>query len=296
MWRDAEFALCLTHDVDRPQKRLAHAVYYAVRDCRPKSLLNQLSDGDPYFQFETLMKLEENLGVRSAFYFLHQPPIYAKGPNAWLRRRNWLEHLGRYDVTADRIADAIRALDDGGWEVGLHGSLYAYRNQDRLAHEKSVLENIMEKPVRGGRQHYLRTDVPETWRDHSAVGLQYDASLGSSTTYGFQHGYGVRRPFDDAFVVFPLTLMEVALPNPGDRFDAAWSVCEDLLREAADNGAVMTVLWHLRYFSEAEFPGYRRLYRRLVERAVELGGWVGPPGRLYDRIEQDPHSFANTPN
>jgi hypothetical protein len=46
----------------------------------------------------------------------------------------------------------------------------------------------------------------------------------------------------------------------------------------------MTVLWHIRYFSEAEFPGYRRLYERLIERALEMGAWVGPLGDLYRHL------------
>jgi len=49
----------------------------------------------------------------------------------------------------------------------------------------------------------------------------------------------------------------------------------------------MTVIWHPRYFNDEEFPGYRRLYRRLVERAQELGAWIGPPKQLYETIISD---------
>jgi peptidoglycan/xylan/chitin deacetylase (PgdA/CDA1 family) len=178
-------------------------------------------------------------------------------------------------------------LDEGGWEVGLHGSLRSYDDPERLAHEKAVLEEVLAHRVQGGRQHYLRLSVPETWEHQAAAGLDYDASLGSSDEYGFRHGYDLVRPFDDEFVVFPLTLMEQTLPDPDDRFDAAWAACERLLSEAAANDAVMTVLWHPRYFNPEEFPGYQRLYRRLVTEALERGAWVGPPGELYDRIDHD---------
>jgi hypothetical protein len=77
--------------------------------------------------------------------------------------------------------------------------------------------------------------------------------------------------------------METALVEGGD-FTAAWDACEGLLGEAAANDAVMTVLWHPRLVGE-DFPGYRELYRRLIERALEMDAWVGPPRDLYERLD-----------
>lgn len=283
MTTDAEFFLCLTHDIDRPHKRLTHTAYYGARERPGYHLATALSERDPYFQFERIMAMEDKLGVRSAFYVLNQPPVYTHKPAEWLRLRNWFEHLGRYDPWSEEVVDALHDLDDGGWEVGLHASLQSFGDRNRLSEEKDALERVLGHTVNGVRQHHLQLEVPDTWRDHAAVGLQYDASLGSATTYGFQNGFDIRRPFGDEFTVFPLTLMDQTLPDPADNFDDAWSVCKELLDEAAANGAVMTILWHLRYFSEDEFPGYRRLYRRLVERAQKLGAWVGTPAAFSDR-------------
>jgi hypothetical protein len=79
--------------------------------------------------------------------------------------------------------------------------------------------------------------------------------------------------------------MELALPNVETDIEGAWAECERLLEEAADNGAVMTILWHPRFFSELDFPNYAELYRRIIERAQELGGWVGPPAEYYAHLE-----------
>lgn len=276
------FALCLTHDVDRPYKTY-QALYYGLTERSRYHLGTLLSDDDPYWQFEEIMALESELGVRSAFYFLTEPSLFARSPETWLTPANWVEHAGRYDLTDEPIATVIRQLDAGGWEVGLHGSRDAARDRELLAAEKARLESVLGHPVTGGRHHHLSLDAPDTWRHHAAVGLAYDSSLGSSTEYGFNHGYAPLFPLDDEFTVYPLTLMESALPDPATDYDAAWAVCERLLEEAAENGAVMTVLWHPRYFNEREFPGYRRLYRQLVERAQELGAWVGAPAALHAR-------------
>ncbi|MFC5279517.1 polysaccharide deacetylase family protein [Halorubrum rubrum] len=279
-----EFALCLTHDVDRPYK--TYQALYAALSGNPLYHLSSLRPGvEPYWQFEEIMELESELGVRSAFYFLNEPSLFAsQGPREWIRPANLLEHAGRYDPTDDAIASVIRGLDEGGWEVGLHGSFHSATDRDRLAEEKETLESILGHEVNGGRQHHLKLS-DGTWEHHRDIGLRYDASLGSSSSVGFTHGYDLVRPFDDEFVVFPLTAMEVALPDPGDDFESARSVCADLVDEAAENGAVMTALWHPRYFNEREFPGYRRLYRWMVEYALDSRGWVGSPGELLDPAE-----------
>jgi peptidoglycan/xylan/chitin deacetylase (PgdA/CDA1 family) len=321
---DGSFALCLTHDVDRPYKTY-QSLFYAATDRRLSHLESLLPGINPYWQFEEIMAIEERLGVRSAFYFLDAEYLLSRPVREQVRPFYWLERLGSYDVTAPAIARVIRQLDDGGWEVGLHGSYGTHQNTERLADEKRKLEAILGHKVQGGRQHYLRLSDPPTgtWTDYRSLGLSYDASLGSSTEYGFRHGYELVAPFDDRFRVFPLTLMEVALENTpgvggdggvdggshgddtsrsgpgrapqrprrgskrGIDVEAAWAECERLLAEAAANGAVMTVLWHPRYFNTEEFPGYRELYRQLIERALSRNAWVGPPGDLYATIPSE---------
>jgi peptidoglycan/xylan/chitin deacetylase (PgdA/CDA1 family) len=280
----SEFALCLTHDVDRPYKTY-QSIYYALKERDPAHLAALRPGVNPYWQFESLMALEDELGVRSAFYFLNERGLAERSLRDWLRPRYWLEHLGRYDIETPRLAGIIEALDADGWEVGLHGSYDSYDDRERLQDEKSKIERVVGHDVRGGRQHFLNR-APETWDHHRAIGLNYDSSLGSSTEYGFRHGYDPIHPFNDEFVVFPLTVMEVALVNGTESIEAAWAECERLLAEAAANDAVMTVLWHPRYVG-SDFPGYRWLYRRLIERALEMGAWVGPPGAYYDRLTDD---------
>lgn len=276
------FALCLTHDVDRPYKTAYHALFYTVTERQPRHLRAVAPSCNPYWQFETVMELEADLGVRSAFYFLNEPPLRKHTLTELTDSTTVIQKFGRYTVENPDIADVMKRLNDGGWEVGLHGSYRAGDDKARLDREKTRIERVLGQPIRGGRQHYLNHTVPETWHHYRDIGLRYDATLGSTTDYGFHYGYDVLRPFDDEFAVFPLTLMEHLLPDPGTRFSAARDACDTLLEQAAAHDAVMSALFHPRYFSETEFPGYRRLYRYLVERALERGAWVGSPGEFYD--------------
>lgn len=281
---DYEFALCLTHDVDKPFKTNYHALFYTLCERDPRHLRALSDQCNPYWQFEDIMAIEENFGVRSAFYFLNQPSLRSSSLRELADRSAWTQEFGRYDVRDPELVDLIQQLDDGGWEVGLHGSYHTARDRDRLREEKSRIEDALDGQIRGGRQHYLRFEAPETWQHYRAIGLEYDASFGSAETPGFQFGHDVFRPFSDDFVVFPLTLMEQHLPDPDVHFDESWANCESLLETASADSGVMTCLFHPRYFCEREFPGYRRLYRRLITEAKNRGAWVGSPGEFYDEF------------
>ncbi|WP_254764996.1 polysaccharide deacetylase family protein [Natrinema marinum] len=280
-----DFAVCLTHDVDRPYKTF-QAPYDAIVERDLAHLTSLVSDDRPYWQFDELLSLEEKYDVRSSFYFLNEKKLLRdKRPQEWIKPRNWILFGGRYEITSDEITDVIRTLDRGGWEVGLHGSYESFDDRGRLRFEKEQLEELLDGDVIGGRQHYLNLQGTRTWDHHRRIGLRYDASLGSSTEYGFNGRYDIRRPFDDEFVVFPLTIMETPLMESTPSVDAAWRECKRLLVEAQEHGAVMTVLWHPRYINEEEYPGYRTIYERLIREAKAMDAWVGPCGEYYRRLE-----------
>lgn len=301
---DYEFAVCLTHDVDRVYKTY-QSLYYAVSERRLYHLKTLLPGSEPYWQFDEIMALEDRLGVRSSFYFLNEKRLLTdKSPTRWLRPTDWIRYTGHYDIGDPAVVDAIRALDEGGWEVGLHGSYDSYADPKRLAWEKRQLEAVLGHEVIGGRQHFLNLDGSETWRHHRDVGLRYDTSFGSSSTVGFDTpapvagtgakqsptsvpervGAGVFRPFDDDFLVFPLTVMEAPLVEEAGSVEAAWRRLRQLLTDARRRQAVVTALWHPRLFNETEFPGYRRLYERLITEAKSLGAWVGPVEEAYHEL------------
>lgn len=277
------FSVILTHDVDRPYKTY-QGVHRAMSDGDPHQLRSLITGERPYWRFEDVMEMESERGLRSSFYMLQERKLFRDIPRRrWIDPRAWIRYTGHYSVSDPRIASIIRRLDDGGWEVGLHGSFDSWNDPDLLADEKRTLEAVLGRPVHGGRQHFLRLDRPETWTFHRDIGLNYDASLGSSSEYGFQHGYDPRRPFNDDFLVFPLTVMEVALMKGAGGVEPAKQEIDRLLAEAERYGATMTVLWHVRLFNDAEFPGYRELYGYLLDQALDADAWIGPAVRAYER-------------
>lgn len=276
------FSVILTHDVDRPYKTY-QGIHRTITDRNPDRLRSLVTGERPFWMFEEVMAMEAERGVRSSFYFLQERRLFRDLPRRrWIDPRAWVRYTGHYSLADPEIESVIRRLADGGWEIGLHGSFDSWNDRARLAAEKRALESVHGRPVRGGRQHFLRLDRPRTWRHHRDIGLEYDASLGSSSEFGFQHGYDPRRPFGDAFLVFPLTVMEVALMEAAGDLEAAKREIDRLLAEAERYGATMSVLWHVRLFHDVEFPGYRELYGHLLDRALDAGAWVGTAERAHE--------------
>jgi peptidoglycan/xylan/chitin deacetylase (PgdA/CDA1 family) len=272
------FTIALTHDVDRVRKTFQ----YLTRDVRRLRLggLRRLLDAqDPYWTFPHLMRLEESLGVRSTFFFLDET-MRAR----LLSPSSWTLALGRYRVNEPHIADVMRALDRGGWEVALHGSYESYRDATMIERERLAIEREIGRGVLGIRQHYLNLDVPDTWRHQRAAGLRYDTTFGKRNDVGFRDGRV--RPFrDDAsgMCVIPLALMDGYLfERAGGNTAKAWDLARNVLDVIEREHAVCSVLWHPHVFYDPDFPGWGEIYERLVLEGRARGGRFVTCAQIYN--------------
>jgi hypothetical protein len=182
--RSATFRLRLTHDVDLPWAALAHRALggdlVRRRDAslaarRVRSFIDARGgrvDRDPFNTFDFLMDTSERHGLRSTFYF---------------RTR------GMYRLSDPPVADLLRRIHEQGHEVGLHAGYESYRSPERTSAEFEELRAAcrgvgFDQPQWGVRQHYLRLDNPQTWRNHESAGLDHDSTLGFADQVGFRAG------------------------------------------------------------------------------------------------------------
>jgi len=273
------FTICLTHDVDRIRKTFQYLTH-DIRKANFGKFRTFLKGTRPYWQFHRIMEIEESYGVRSTFFFLQESISFEP-----LNPSNWKLSLGRYSLREPEVKNIIRELDAGNWEIGLHGSYNSYKNIDLLRNEKSLLEDVLGKPVNGIRQHYLNLNIPDTWRLQSEVGFKYDASFGKKQDIGYRDN--LYNPFIDdtsGTYVIPLALMECYLFTKAENDPAkAWLLTKQLMDEAKRNNAVFTVLWHQRMFNETEFPWYAEIYRWIIEEGKEQGAEFVTCGELWKK-------------
>lgn len=185
---------------------------------------------------------------------------------------------GGYDIEAPLVRQCIDQLRLRGCSIGLHASYKSLNDPERLAQEKSTLDAILGESTRGGRQHFIRFKVPETWRHWQQVGLVCDATMIFADQPGFRCGTCLPfQPYDlvqdREFTLWeePLIVMDTSLvhykgfsPSQGEAF----------ILELADRckrvEGVFTLLWH-NYSFHDEWSPTGDTYRRVVKRLAELG-------------------------
>jgi len=239
-----------------------------------KSLGRTLHGDDPYWNFERIMTLERELGVRSTFFFLNE-----SGRPSLVHPQSFVLFKGRYTFEEPRIRSVIRELCSGGWEVALHGSYYSYQDAVLLRQEKENLETILGEPVRGVRQHYLNLDVPETWKIQANVGFVYDSSWGYPHWAGFRgEAVGPFFPTDPvsgeglSVLELPMAIMDSYLME----MEEPWREVLKCIELAEEASGVLTVNWHQRVLNPLEYPERYDLYIRLIQECQHRGAWIAP--------------------
>ena len=209
--RPSTFRFRPTHDVDLTWAGLAHRALIGdlLRRHDPVLAGNRLRafvdvwqgrvDNDPFNTFDFLMETSERWALRSTFYFR------VRGTRGDARCR--------YRLLDQPVADLLRRIHVRGHDIGLHASYESYRSADRIAEELLELQTAcrrigFEQAQWGVRQHFLRLDVPLTWRCHEAAGLDHDSTLGYADRVGFRAGTSREYPLFDLVARQRLRLRE----------------------------------------------------------------------------------------
>jgi len=293
-WPDnRKFALCLTHDVDRVQKKWWHCAYYLLKTGNPYHLVSLFNKGRerPYWNFDKIVEIEKNFGVFSTFFFLNE----TKRVDI-LKPSSYKLTFGNYNIKDPDIVEVIKTLDSGGWEIGVHGSYDSYLNKELLLTEKATLERILGKSVLGIRQHFLNLEIPRTWELQCAVGFKYDVTFGSRDKVGFRDEMDIPfRPLDiPQFLAIPLTIMDGPLFEHSDNVEDAWRKCKELIVEAEGRGALLTVLWHNNAFNEEEYPGRAGLYEKIIQECKTRGAWIARCCDIFEWCSKDEHWYSGS--
>lgn len=266
------YRLVLSHDVDVPHSWVGAGYSTLLRVLlgsfvkhrslkRVTQALRSFRDPnqDPIFCFAWMLAQAESIGQESMFYFLTGG-----------------EH--RYDIKYELSTSPMKALVSEimarGHQVGLHGSIASATNARILENERQALERAIRRPVRSIRQHYLRFQVPVTWRAQQAAGLVEDSSLGYADRAGFRCGTARRFPvFDicarEALQVYetPLVCMEQSLLANGYQglsHEEAYFYAAGLVDRVKTFGGNFTLLWHNHNLVTAE---QRDLYQQILNYA-----------------------------
>jgi len=277
-----KFAACLTHDVDQVYPTWKYTLFNTAKfalKLKPKEGFKRLvskaeknTSSNPCWNFREILKLEERHGAKSSFYF----KATLKDSVDWA-----------YDI--EDVKDELNYITDMGWEVGLHGGYCSYNDHKELKNEKERLEKALGKKVNGTRMHYLRFNVPDTWRLLADLGFKYDITFGYPDMVGFRNGMcHPFKPYDleekkevDIFEI-PLTVMDVALfGNMHLHPNEAWIIMKYLIDVTERNKGVITILWHNTTFDSIFWGEWAKFYERILKYLNERKAWASSAEDIY---------------
>jgi len=214
---------------------------------------------DPFDTFGWIMDRSESAGLVSAFNFMAGGSTKQDGPG--------------YSLQHPVIRDLVREVLERGHEIGFHPSYATVTDGVKWNDELRALRaGAQGAEIRGGRQHYLRFEVPATWRIWNEAGLEYDSTLTYADHAGFRCGtcyefpvYDLERREQMKIRERPTVLMDATVVSErymglGTGSEAQEFVSALKARCRLFDGD-FTVLWHNNLLADSES---RELYAGLL--------------------------------
>ncbi|MDR0798345.1 MAG: polysaccharide deacetylase family protein, partial [Dysgonamonadaceae bacterium] len=191
---------------------------------------------DPYFQ--TILNIEKYFQQGNRSYYLF---ILTAGNNQYDRSTI-------YPVR--RFYNYIKSLQLP--IIGLHPSYYTLLNNKQLIKEKNKLERILQRKITVNRQHFLRMQLPETFRVLQAAGFQEDFTLTFAQASGFRSGtavpyffYDLERDKETSLEIHPTIMMDTTLIHHLKLTpDEAFEKIKKLIDACRQSGGDYVSLWH----------------------------------------------------
>ena len=189
---------------------------------------------------------------------------------------------GRYDRNVsprnENLRNLIRRLS-GAYAVGLHPSYRSSRMGSELRHEKGVLEEILGHSVDASRQHFLRIELPKTYRRLLKAGIKTDYTMGYADCIGFRAGiaspfyfYDLKYDEKTSLRLVPLSVMDVTLKKYLDLSpEQAWDEIRKIMLEVKKYGGTFVSLWHNEALSnQGEWAEWLPVFEKMTELAITL--------------------------
>lgn len=164
------------------------------------------------------------------------------------------------------------------FSVGIHPSYRSTKKKRVLKREIKNLQRICHKKVESSRQHFLRLELPKTYRRLLKAGIKNDFTMGYADNVGFRAGtaspfwfYDLHKETKTKLRIYPFQMMDVTLRsylnlNPVE----ALVVVENLMLEIRKYGGTFISLWHNESLgNQAEWEGWKEIFIKMTELGIK---------------------------
>lgn len=213
---------------------------------------------DPFDSYEWMDKLHERFRLKP-FYFFHlggQPGKYDKNISP---KNSSLQKLIR-----DHVAK---------YQLGLHPSWATGDNSELLKKEMSSLELIGGRRIDSSRQHYIRFNLPGTYRHLEEAGIGNDYSMGYGSINGFRASiafpffwFDLEKDVKTGLRVFPFCFMDAnSFYEQKFSSEQAYEEMMSYYRRIYSVNGLMITIWHNNFLgTDTLYNGWREVYERFL--------------------------------
>lgn len=306
----APMALALSHDVDfvtsrTPLRTLRRRIQRLLLGKGPlgygvKSALGSLYRAltefprrERYGDLSEWMDLEDSRGLRSTFFFL---PYGDGGLHVYDGDYRFSDRI-LFDGRMVRLAEVVRELHQGGWEIGLHGTIRSATEPGLLARQKGEIERIISAPIVSVRQHYLRYEPEITPHLQASAGFRFDSTHGLNDAFGAptgtSHPYALWDPVRKVrspLMELPLLAMDSSMQTSQRQEEGRGELIralEGVFNQVQEARGILVANWHPHYLPEGLT---RESYEWVMDTALARGAFVGTireVGTRYGAFSED---------
>lgn len=140
------------------------------------------------------------------------------------KKANYFIQVGKYGMYDKNVSpenpefrNIIKSLKAKGHIIGLHPSYASNGNLNDILREKKTLENICGSEIIDSRQHFLKFNLPQTYRTLIEAGIKNEWSMGYSEVAGFRAGtaqsfywFDLEKNQNTELLIHPFCVMDVA--------------------------------------------------------------------------------------
>ena len=218
-----------------------------------------LSSGknDPYDTYDYLKKVQAEKGVESMYFFLlgDRGEFDKNVPYTSLALQRMINQISRYAT------------------IGIHPSYGSYLNPKQLEKEIERLNSITDNEVNQSRKHFLKLNIPGTYRNLERAGITNDYSMGYADNIGFRASICTPYTFFDILqnkvlnlTIHPFAYMDGTLNEYlGLSIEDAKEKVASLKQQVKEVGGVFIGIWHNETVTDKGiWKGWRAVYEDAI--------------------------------
>lgn len=170
----------------------------------------------------------------------------------------------------------VKKISDYAY-TGIHPSYASHENPECLSAEVARLSKTLNREVHFSRQHYLKMELPHTYRNLIRNNIDHDFTMGYASQAGFRasiasphYFYDLVREEQTVLKVFPFAVMDGTLKDYLDLTpEEGVEKVKKLVKAVREVNGTFISLWHNESLCECQrWKGWRTVYERLLEMAA----------------------------